>query len=247
MNKICGIYKITSPSGKIYIGQSRNIKRRLNDYINNRCYEQLLIYRSINKYGWNMHKFEVIHECTEPELNYLEKYYIKFYDTFDTKHGMNLTSGGDHIKLSKESLRKISDSSKNRIVSQETRDKFSKIHKWKKISKEHKSSLRKFHLGKKHTKESIEKMRIIKLNKKPSNETKEKLRIVNTGKKRSDITKEKIRKSKLGNKIWLGKKHSEETKQKLSEIHKNNYEIYNQNNELVHKFRNTIRLELKKW
>lgn len=27
--KICGIYKITSPSGKIYIGQSIDIKRRI--------------------------------------------------------------------------------------------------------------------------------------------------------------------------------------------------------------------------
>jgi len=29
MVKICGIYKITSPTGKIYIGQSVDIMRRL--------------------------------------------------------------------------------------------------------------------------------------------------------------------------------------------------------------------------
>lgn len=32
MEKICGIYKITSPSGRIYIEQSRNIKRRISEY-----------------------------------------------------------------------------------------------------------------------------------------------------------------------------------------------------------------------
>ena len=29
---ICGIYKITSPTGRIYIGQSKNIKQRFRDY-----------------------------------------------------------------------------------------------------------------------------------------------------------------------------------------------------------------------
>ena len=37
MNKICGIYKITSPTGKIYIGQSANIKSRITNYKNARC------------------------------------------------------------------------------------------------------------------------------------------------------------------------------------------------------------------
>lgn len=32
MDKICGIYKITSPSSKIYIGQSKNISKRYKTY-----------------------------------------------------------------------------------------------------------------------------------------------------------------------------------------------------------------------
>ena len=36
----------------------------------------------------------------------------------------------------------------------------------------------------------------------------------------SDITKEKLRQSAFGNKNWLGKKHTEETKQKQSDWHK---------------------------
>lgn len=36
-----GIYKITSPSGKIYIGQSGNLEKRLKDYLGE--------YKSVNK------------------------------------------------------------------------------------------------------------------------------------------------------------------------------------------------------
>jgi hypothetical protein len=34
-DKIIGIYKITSPLGRIYIGQSRNVQRRMERYRNN--------------------------------------------------------------------------------------------------------------------------------------------------------------------------------------------------------------------
>lgn len=131
MSKICGIYKITSPSNKIYIGQSKNINRRKRTYINlnsNSC-GQIKLYRSIIKYGWDAHVFEFIHECKEYELNGLEEYYIKFYNTFDTENGMNLTSGGNSPIFSEESKKKMSKSGKgkhfNKIFSIERRRKMS--------------------------------------------------------------------------------------------------------------------------
>lgn len=51
MNK-CGIYMITSPSGKSYIGRSLNLKERLNKYKNLLCSEQQGVYHAILKYGW---------------------------------------------------------------------------------------------------------------------------------------------------------------------------------------------------
>ena len=42
----CGIYMITSPSGKSYIGRSLNLKERLNKYKNLLCSEQQGIYRN---------------------------------------------------------------------------------------------------------------------------------------------------------------------------------------------------------
>jgi hypothetical protein len=234
MSKICGIYKITSPSGKIYIGQSRDVRHRMSAYRRKRCMDQPRLYNSIVKYGWDAHNMEIIHECNESELNNLEAYYIKFYDTFDTENGLNLTSGGEAFRISEE----------NRL-------KRSSNFKGKKHTPENKIILSLARKGTKHTKESIEKMRLCKLGKKLTDSAKEKLKIINTGKKRSNETKEKIRVSKMGNKIWLGKKHTDESRKKISEMRRiknyaGSYEIYNQNNELVHKFHSNVRNELKK-
>ena len=48
-----GIYKITSPTNKIYIGQSTNIENRWNDYYKMiRCKRQTRLYNSLKKYGF---------------------------------------------------------------------------------------------------------------------------------------------------------------------------------------------------
>jgi group I intron endonuclease len=52
-----GIYKIVSPSGKIYIGQSMDLGRRENEYGRLQCEGQPKIYYSINKHGWDKHKW----------------------------------------------------------------------------------------------------------------------------------------------------------------------------------------------
>lgn len=46
-----GIYKITSPKQRIYIGQSTNIKKRFNHYNRLLCEKQRILYRSFLKYG----------------------------------------------------------------------------------------------------------------------------------------------------------------------------------------------------
>jgi hypothetical protein len=110
MNKICGIYKITSPSGGIYIGQSIDLINRKWAYASMKCRDQPRLYNSLKKYGWNNHNFEIIHKCSELELNELEKHYIKEYKTFNTEYGMNLTEGGSQYKISEETKQKISKS-----------------------------------------------------------------------------------------------------------------------------------------
>ena len=83
-----GIYKITNPKGKIYIGQSINIKRRFKDYKNSLKKSQHKIYNSFKKFGYDNHTFEIIEKCLESELNDRERYYQDLYSSIGNK-GLN--------------------------------------------------------------------------------------------------------------------------------------------------------------
>lgn len=148
--KICGIYKITSPTNKIYIGQSIDIIKRWQKYFNLNCKQQPKIYASLLKYSPNKHKFEIICQCDKLELNNLEKYYIDLYKTFNNKNGLNLLDGGNFNKFSDETKLKMSLSKigKKRIITKEHREKLSISKKGKFFSDEHKNNLKKASLNK---------------------------------------------------------------------------------------------------
>jgi group I intron endonuclease len=76
-----GIYKITNPSGKIYIGQSINIDKRKSKYVANHTQGQPKIQRSITKYGWEKHEFDIIEECAIEQLDERETYWKQHYLT----------------------------------------------------------------------------------------------------------------------------------------------------------------------
>ena len=88
------IYKITSPTGRIYIGQTTNLKLRVRDYKRNTCKLQTKLYASLRKYGFNQHKFEIIEKVELVSGNEREIHWIAFYKSFNTRKGMNMTSGG---------------------------------------------------------------------------------------------------------------------------------------------------------
>lgn len=82
-----GIYKITSPSGKIYIGSSKNLDNRKNDYKYNRIKYQVKLYASIKKYGWDYHFFEILEECLYEEIYIRERYWQEYYNSVE--NGLN--------------------------------------------------------------------------------------------------------------------------------------------------------------
>jgi group I intron endonuclease len=215
MKKI-GIYKITSPSGKIYIGQSVDINKRFTTYKNLDCIKQHILYKSLIKYGYENHKFEILIICNVDELNTYERYYQDLFSTIG-KDGMNLklTQTNDKNGYFSESIKnKISEANRKRIVTDETKRKIALSRTGKKLSEEHKL---KISLGGK--------------GKKISDETREKISESQKGKK---LTKEhciKISQSKKGLKFsdeirlkfslaQKGRNHSEETKNKISKAHK---------------------------
>lgn len=152
--KICGIYKITSPTKKIYIGQSVNIIKRISYYKCLNCKSQVRLYNSLKKYGWEKHIFEMLCQCDKSELNNLEKYYIKLYQCFNTEHGLNLRNGGGRGSCSEEIKKKISNALKGKRHSEETKKRMSESHKKiGPVSKETRKKIAKKNKGQKRTKE----------------------------------------------------------------------------------------------
>ncbi len=108
MSKNCGIYKITSPTGRVYIGQSKNIKERFRDYNKpNRGKSQTRLVNSFKKHGVENHQFDIIEYCTEEELNCSERFW---QDEFDVtgKNGLNciLQNCGEARRVNSEETRK---------------------------------------------------------------------------------------------------------------------------------------------
>jgi group I intron endonuclease len=144
---ISGIYKITSPSGKVYIGQSKDIKTRWRDYKYSKT--QPLIVRSFEKYGMENHIFEIIEECCVDSLNSREFFWQEYYDVLgpnglncfivdldskktiyseETKRKMSESQRGikNHRygkKLTKEQIEKLSKANKGRVVSEKSKEK----------------------------------------------------------------------------------------------------------------------------
>ncbi len=103
-----GIYKITSPSGRIYIGQSVECETRWKQYIHTGV-RQTKLYRSFEKHGKDLHTFEVIEECSVEDLNTRERYWQDFYNVLEEGLNCRLTATGDKTgKMSKESIEKRS-------------------------------------------------------------------------------------------------------------------------------------------
>ena len=143
-----GIYKIASPSGKVYIGQSIKIKNRWKYYSKLKCKDQPRLYNSLKKYGFENHIFEIIEECLFEQLDEKEIFYkqqfinksgwenVLFCQLIDGKGGYKSDETKQKIskaligkKQSKETCLKKSISLIGRIESDDTKNKKSKSNK----------------------------------------------------------------------------------------------------------------------
>ena len=107
MELIGYIYKITSPTGKIYIGKTTRLNDRISHYKTlHGVQQQKLIYRSLVKYGWENHCFEVIDKGPSHLLSELEIKHILENNSYHYTNplGMNLTQGGEGTIGRKDSL-----------------------------------------------------------------------------------------------------------------------------------------------
>lgn len=211
--KICGIYKITSPSKKVYIGQSVHLIHRKNQYKNLYCKRQKHLYSSIKKHGWEKHKFEIICQCLPSQLNEIERYYINLYQTFDTKYGLNLTNGGrKEFKHSIEARKKMSKANKGKKLSEETKNKLREARaKQAPITEETRRKLSEAHKGRKLTKEHRQKLIESNKNRIWTEEMRIRSRKAHKGQKVTDSQRLKM------SIAWIGRQRSEESKRKQGE------------------------------
>ena len=90
------IYKITSPSGRAYIGMTRGpVEKRWKQHAekSKARYTCRAIAAAIQKYGWDNMEKEVLEEVDNSRLYEREKAWILAFDTYN--NGYNLTRGGD--------------------------------------------------------------------------------------------------------------------------------------------------------
>lgn len=105
------IYKITSPSNRVYVGQTKDYKKRLNHYKILNCRHQNRLYNSLKKYGFSNHVFEVIEQVAESLSDEREQYWIAYYKCYwkDENKGLNLNRGGNRPQITEETKKKISE------------------------------------------------------------------------------------------------------------------------------------------
>lgn len=200
MKKI-GIYKITSPTNKIYIGQSIDIETRFKTYLRYSCKSQTKLLASLKKHKAENHRYEILLICEKENLSTQEKYFVDLFQSFNSKNGLNIRDGGgNNAKLSDEQKLKISNSLKGKKHSAERieKNRLGQLNKKSSIEKRLRESLypkeKKSRIGLKHSQETKDILRDKNLgNKNP-----------NFGKKRSEESKQKIRESIT--KYWLNKK-----------------------------------------
>lgn len=194
---------------------------------------QNVFYNAIKKYGWDNFEHIIIKQgITEEEACFLEKEFIKKYNTTNRDNGYNLSTGGIHYSHTEETKKHLSEIHKGKHHSPKTEFKKGCIplNKGKKMPLEAIEKLRerakgnKYNLGHKWTEEQ----------KKKQSERIKSIFTPERLKKMSDsmkghipwnkgvpMTKEKYEKCKAtmfkkGQKPWCaGKKMTEEQKQKL--------------------------------
>jgi group I intron endonuclease len=195
------IYMLTSPSGKIYIGQTiRSIEKRFKQHqqTSSTC---VAIYNAIKYHGWE--NFETDwYECPDEDLNFDEELLVREMGTL-APSGYNLKEGGGNGKLSEETKQKIGEAQLGekshmfgKTLSDETKQKLSEA---KKGEKSHM-------FGKPKSDEIKQKIREANLGKTQSEKTIQKRVKSNTGKIRTEETKQKMKEAKLGEKNTRSKK-----------------------------------------
>ena len=126
------VYSATFSNGKKYIGFTKDLESRKRNHLSSSrrgCDSHF--YNAIRKHGEPY--FRVLQEAPEHYLPELEKWWIRFYNTYEGE-GYNMNEGGEggkQYEMTEDTKRKISESNKGKKCPEEAKKKLSKINKQK--------------------------------------------------------------------------------------------------------------------
>jgi group I intron endonuclease len=220
--KSYAIYRIKSPSGKIYIGKDEYFPNRMNSHRriaeNQRKVEyNSPIHRAIRKYGWSAMVVEVVDQNAKSvkELKCREKIWIWLNNS--KSKGYNQTLGGEGTQGFKHS--------------DSTKEKLRQMRLGKKMPEDYCRSLRLRMLGRKLSEETKQRIAAGNRGKIVADSTKQKLRIVRLGKPLSFKNREAIR---VAMKKFSGVPIPAERKQRIKRSHlKREYEFISPDEQIV--------------
>ena len=112
-----GIYVLTSPTGKQYVGRDSNLPRRVREHLRGDTPDCPAIHKAIQKYGRDAFSVEIIQYpgISEEALKAVERWWIQRLQTLSPS-GYNLTEGGDGVIPSEETRQKMSEAAFQRVV-----------------------------------------------------------------------------------------------------------------------------------
>lgn len=209
------IYKYTSPSGKIYIGQTTHERRRRKTFFNlNKSYGGVQIDHARQKYKPENFKYEILFEGdfktafdAQNKLDELEQHFIEKYGTY--KDGYNMTFGGyttTGLTFSDEQKKRMGEArrgKKTRPKTDEERQFLSRVMKEKWASEDYRKLREQIIQSEEHKRKQSEAVMGEKNGM--------------YGKKHSESSRRKMSVSRFGeNNYWFGKTKNQEYRESIS-------------------------------
>ena len=176
--------------------------------------------RSIRKWGWNAFEGRILEEVDEEDLNELEKFYIKYFDSY--KNGYNTTLGGEGTR------------GYNRFEEPEEREKQRKRFEDPKLRKKISISVKKHFenpeerekqsiMQKKHWEDKEYRKKMSEIQRKRWEDKNEREKISEAQRKRFESSEEREKISAAVKKCWKNQEYREKQSIALSEANKERY------------------------
>lgn len=200
-----GIYKITSPNNKVYIGQSWDIERRMYHHKYYHAKLKGVVYSSMKKYGVENFTFDIIHELpidiTQSTLDAYEILYMGLYGScyqlLNTREGGSKGKMSEVEKIRLGELKKGNTNMLGKKHSEKTKKQMSDSAMGKKKSEITKSNISKGRQGMKLSDGHKKKISESGKGRIPNDATRLKMSKWQLGRDRGDEFKDKVSKSKL--------------------------------------------------